>query len=342
MPVPASVTRSLAKGINLSHWLSQHSLDEPHLQSYIGEKDFALIAKLGFMHVRLPIDTALLQSPDGSLREQGFTYVDRALDWAQANRLGVVIDLHPVPAPKIAQDATAYAHFEKLWQAIAQRYVRRPLDVVYELLNEPVEPNPQAWRDTAIKLVQAIRKVDKRHTVIVCGHNWSGPDDLPAVRPIEDDNIVYTFHFYLPHEFTHQGATWGSAHWRPLRNVPYPLHKENVQPLLTGLPENPATALRRLAEQGVDIGWIERRMMPVVEYQKQYRVPLYCGEFGVYRAFSPPDSRYRWLADVVKTLQKHRIGWAMWDYKGGFALLATDKPDPKADEGVVRALGLGQ
>jgi endoglucanase len=82
--------------------------------------------------------------------------------------------------------------------------------------------------------------------------------------------------------------------------------------------------------------------MPVVEYQKQYRVPLYCGEFGVYRAFSPPDSRYRWLADVVKTLQKHRIGWAMWDYKGGFALLATDKPDPKADEGVVRALGLGQ
>jgi aryl-phospho-beta-D-glucosidase BglC (GH1 family) len=147
MPVPASVIRTLAKGINLSHWLSQHSLDEPHLQSYIGEKDFALIAKLGFTHVRLPIDTALLQSPDGSLREQGFTYVDRALDWAQANRLGVVIDLHPVPAPKIAQDATAYAHFEKLWQAIAQRYVRRPLDVVYELLNEPVEANPQAWRD---------------------------------------------------------------------------------------------------------------------------------------------------------------------------------------------------
>ncbi len=341
MPVPASVTRALARGINLSHWLSQHPLDEPHLQSYIGERDFALIKRLGFTHVRLPIDTALLQSPDGSLRESGFVYVDRALDWARANRLGVVIDLHPVPAPKIAQDTTAYSHFENLWTAIARRYLPRPLDVVYELLNEPVEPNPQAWRETSIKLVRAIRAVDRRHTIIVCGHNWSGPDDLPAIRPIEDDNIVYTFHFYLPHEFTHQGATWGSAHWRPMRNVPYPLTTDNVQTVLAGLPDNSATSLRRLAQERVDITWIERRMKPVLDYQQQHRVPLYCGEFGVYRAYSPPESRYRWLSDVVKTLEANRIGWAMWDYKGGFALLETDKPEPRADHGVLRALGLG-
>ena len=183
--------------------------------------------------------------------------------------------------------------------------------------------------------------MDSRHTVIVCGHNWSGPDDLPAIRPIDDDNIIYTFHFYLPHEFTHQGATWGSAHWRPLRNVPYPLTQENVQPVLVGLSENSANALRRLAEQRVDLAWIERRMQVVIDYARQYRVPLYCGEFGVYRAFTPPDSRYRWLSDVVKTLEKHRIGWAMWDYKGGFALLETDKPEPIADEGTLRALGLG-
>jgi len=341
MPVPTTALRSLARGINLSHWLSQHSLDEPHLQSYIGERDFALISRLRFTHVRLSIDTTLLQAADGSLREQGFTYVDRALDWAQTHRLGVVIDLHPVPAPKIAQSASAYTQFESLWRAIAQRYTRRPLSVVYELLNEPVEPNPQAWRDTSIKLVRAIRAVDSRHTVIVCGHNWSGPDDLPAIRPIDDDNIIYTFHFYLPHEFTHQGATWGSAHWRPLRNVPYPLTQENVQPVLVGLSENSANALRRLAEQRVDLAWIERRMQVVIDYARQYRVPLYCGEFGVYRAFTPPDSRYRWLSDVVKTLEKHRIGWAMWDYKGGFALLETDKPEPIADEGTLRALGLG-
>ncbi len=340
MPVPATTLRSLARGINLSHWLSQHSLDEPHLQSYIGERDFALIARLGLTHVRLPIDIALLQEADGGLREQGFSHVDRALDWAQAHRLGVVIDLHPVPAPKIAREADAYARFEKLWRAIAQRYTRRPLSVVYELLNEPVETDPKAWRDTSIRLVKAIREVDGRHAIIVCGHNWSGPDDLPTIAPIEDDNIVYTFHFYLPHEFTHQGASWGSAHWRPMRNVPYPLTTENVQPVLAGLPENSASALRRLAEQRVDHAWIEKRMQPVVEYARQYRVPLYCGEFGVYRAFSPPEARARWLSDVVQTLERYRIGWAMWDYKGGFALLESDKPEPKPDEAAVRALGL--
>lgn len=111
--------------------------------------------------------------------------------------------------------------------------------------------------------------------------------------------------------------------------------------MLVGLPENFANALRRLAEQRVDLAWIERRIQVVIDYARQYRVPLYCVEFGVYRAFTPPDSRYRWLSDVVKTLEKHRIGWAMWDYKGGFALLETDKPEPRADEGTLRALGLG-
>jgi endoglucanase len=61
---------------------------------------------------------------------------------------------------------------------------------VYELLNEPVETDAQLWRETSIRLVKAIRAVDAKHTIIVYGHNWSGPDDLLAIRPIEDDNIM--------------------------------------------------------------------------------------------------------------------------------------------------------
>ena len=64
-PPPASSQETdprkiLAKGINLSHWLSQHDLNKNHLETYDTEADFRLIASLGFTHVRLPVDTSLL------------------------------------------------------------------------------------------------------------------------------------------------------------------------------------------------------------------------------------------------------------------------------------------
>jgi endoglucanase len=37
--------------------------------------------------------------------------------------------------------------------------------------------------------------------------------DLLALQPLADGNVIYNFHFYEPHEFTHQGANWGEAWW---------------------------------------------------------------------------------------------------------------------------------
>jgi hypothetical protein len=47
--------------------------------------------------------------------------------------------------------------------------------------------------------------------------------------PLRDANVIYTFHFYESHIFTHQGATWGESWWHFLRGVPYPSDPENVQ-----------------------------------------------------------------------------------------------------------------
>jgi hypothetical protein len=70
-------------------------------------------------------------------------------------------------------------------------------------------------------------------------------------------------------------------------------------------------------------------------------VPLICNEFGVYRAFSDPLSRANWIHDVRTAFEADSIGWAMWDYRGGFGVVTKQDGQPaQVDGATVGALGL--
>jgi endoglucanase len=46
------------------------------------------------------------------------------------------------------------------------------------------------------------------------------------------------------------------------------------------------------------------------------------------------------LRDVRSTLEKYNIGWTMWDYAGGFAVVNRKDGVTTPDEVTVKALGL--
>ena len=72
-------------------------------------------------------------------------------------------------------------------------------------------------------------------------------------------------------------------------------------------------------------------------------VPLICNEFGAYREYTDPVSRANWIHDVRTALEADGIGWAMWDYRGGFGVVPKQDGQPaQVDEKTVRALGLGR
>ena len=128
---------------------------------------------------------------------------------------------------KLLQERLTY-----MWQLIAARYANEPAVVGYGLLNEPVvpqvkvngEPNAEATRaqlrDLYQHIVDAIRTVDENHAIFTqCLIMWFDPDnynstdwnlmDLDETQVLlDDDNIVYQFHFFEPFEYTHQGADW--------------------------------------------------------------------------------------------------------------------------------------
>ena len=49
--------------------------------------------------------------------------------------------------------------------------------------------------------------------------------------------------------------------------------------------------------------------------------------------------RAAWISDVRTTLEKYSIGWAMWDYSGGFGVVTKQNGQPMPDEVTVKALG---
>jgi hypothetical protein len=85
---------------------------------------------------------------------------------------------------------------------------------------------------------------------------------------------------------------------------------------------------------------VGREIASAAAWARRRGVALTCNEFGVYRAYAPADARLRWIADVRAALERHRIGWAMWDYAGGFGVAVRKGERAEPDYETAAALGL--
>jgi aryl-phospho-beta-D-glucosidase BglC (GH1 family) len=344
----------LKHGINASQWFAQeNSYSAARTDRYTDAADIALMAKLGFDHVRLSIDAVPLeQDPldaDG-LNADFVGRLDRAVDTMLGDGLAVEIDLHPEESykQKLRNDDSQVDRLTALWRKLAGHYANRdPERVFFEIMNEPWGIDSYRWAGIEARVAVAIRQVAPRHTIIAAGTNNSDIPDLLALEPLADGNVVYTFHFYEPHEFTHQGASWGAPWWIYTHSIPYPatagsIQDSSMQELLKELPQG---ADRYQLEDYFLDGWdahhIRLLMDEAAAWAHEKNVPLICNEFGAYREHSDPTSRANWIRDVRTALEADGIGWSMWDYRGGFGVVTKRDGQPaQVDELVVKALGL--
>ncbi len=201
--------------------------------------------------------------------------------------------------------------------------------------------NDAVWEPIQVEAFAQIRKAAPHHTVIATGAQWGGISGLTGLTPLADDNIIYSFHDYDPMWFTHQGATWAGPFLADARGVPYPSSPEAVAPLL-GMEPTPAgkAAFEQYGKDHWNAARMEGEIVKAADWGTAHHVPVWCGEFGVFINYADPAMRAAWLKDMRVTLESHSIGWAMWDYRGGFALVekkdGTSVPIPS----VVAALGL--
>ena len=119
--------------------------------------------------------------------------------------LAVVIDIHQDGdfKEKLSNDA-AVEQFADYWRALAKHYSTwDPEKVFFETLNEPEMRDHYRGNGIQAHLAVAIREGAPVLTIIVEGAGWADDDGLVFTEPLRDPNVIYNFHFYEPHLFTH-------------------------------------------------------------------------------------------------------------------------------------------
>ena len=75
-------------------------------------------------------------APDYKVNETFYTYLDKAISWAEELKLYIIIDNHT-----FYSDGSVYNTIEpqltKIWNQVSKRYNTRSKFVMYEICNEP-------------------------------------------------------------------------------------------------------------------------------------------------------------------------------------------------------------
>lgn len=283
------VNRSLGRGINI-----------PSIQN-MNEKHYQVIKEAGFFNVRIPIAPfkEITSDTDFTLKSSFFERLDLAVERVLSVGLIPIIDFHEHHAMQNDPLGTA-PMFYSTWTQIAEHYKDAPSEVLFEIANEP-NMKPDLWNDLYKMAYRIIRKSNPERTLLIgtiYGNQIKFLKDLEL--PQDDRNIIVTVHYYMPIEFTHQGAEWNEK-------------RKNV------------TGLTWPSEERTE-GMIVEDFEIAQKWSEANNRPIHLGEFGVYNKTAMED-RIRWTSFVAREADARGWSWSYWEFNQGFGIydLKTDE-----------------
>ncbi len=330
------------KGVNLTGWFQANSAREVQFSRYT-RQDFAQIKSLGCDVIRLPINLHAMTSgaPAYTIDPLFFSFLDEAVNWAEELNLHLILDNHSFD-PIADTQPQVETILEKVWPQMAQHYKDRSERIYYEILNEPHGISDAQWNAIQGRIIQAIRRHDTRHTIIVGATNFNSYQNLAQLPVYPDSKLIYTFHFYDPFLFTHQGATWVAPSLLPLANMPFPYRAQDMPPLPNSLRGTWMESAYNNYRQDGTVAKVKQLIDIAAQFKQTRQVPVFCGEFGVLMDYSRPADRVFWYNEVRRYLEEKGIAWTSWDYHYGFGLFnpgGTDLFEHDLNVPLLQALG---
>ena len=310
MANPAQTVLPRWRGFNLLEMFTTH---------YDGnwrEDDFRWIADWGFDFVRLPLSYQFwVEDGDAArVKESELARVDSAVELGRQHGIHVCINFHrgpgycvnPPPEPfNLWKDASALDAFCAHWTMFARRYRGIPSGAMsFDVINEPPGPREDGMTRADHEFVvreaaAAIRAVDPARLIIVDGVSW-GNDPCPELT---DLGAAQSCRAYAPMGISHYRASWVKGEDFPAPAWPGGWHYGE------------AWDRARLEQHYAKWADLARR-----------GIGVHCGEGGAFSK-TPHDVVLRWLRDVLEILTGHGIGYALWNFRGSFGVLDSDRED---------------
>ena len=307
------------RGFNFSEWLQTSSATQIQFTRFT-KQDFLNVKNMGCDHVRLPIHLFNMSgpAPDFMINSLFFSFLDQIIDWAEELELHLILDNHSFDVT-IDTSPEILDQLISIWQQMAEHYKDRSTFIYYEILNEPHGIDDNTWNVMQQKTIEAIRTIDNKHTIIVGPAGWNSYHNLKHMPKYADDNLIYTFHFYDPFLFTHQGASWVDPPMN-ITGVPYPYDQNQMPDLSTNLRGTWIEYIYNNYDVEGNDNWVKSQIDIAIDFQQRRNVPLWCGEFGAFIPNSTTENRARWLQTVRNYLEENGIAWSMWELTSGFGI----------------------
>ena len=306
LPNPSPAKLPQWRGFNLLEMFMA-----PNAQRF-REEDFALIAELGFNFVRLPLDyRCWIESKDWTkLNEDRLKWIDEAVGFGRKHWVHVQINFHRAPGYTVADPSEAksvwtdpealdicaqhWSHFAKRYQGIENR------EVSFNLFNEPARIAAEPHRRVVSRLVDEIHRIDRDRLIVCDGRDWGTkpPTELIGL------GVAAATRGYAPFHLTHYRANWipGSDKWQ---TPEYPMIEAGSLWDRSTLKKDQIVPWKELEAKGVGI---------------------MVGEFGAF-SHTPHPVVIAWMRDCLKTWKEANWGWALWNFRGGFGILDSDRTD---------------
>ena len=289
----------MGRGVNLGNALEAGA--DWAIELY--ESYFQLISEAGFTNVRIPISWALYAQPIPPylVDETFFRKVDWAIDMALKYNLIAIVNHHHYDEldsdPESVSINSPRKIFLGIWAQIAERYKDYPNSVIFEINNEPhSEFNAQNWDALWRETLAIIREHNPTRNVVVGPIGWNSIYELNTLilpTMTEEPHLIVTFHYYNPHQFTHQGASWAGDAAGNWLGTTWGTNEDN---------DNVRNDFKTAAEWALGVGR-----------------PLYLGEFGAYE-MADMDSRVKWTTAIRQTSELYGIPWSYWEFGAGFGI----------------------
>jgi endoglucanase len=347
--LPAATARKLPRwrGFNLLEKFIAKMENAP-----FREEDFALIAEWGFDFVRLPMSYHCWSDPHDwrLIREPVMKEIDAAVALGRQYGVHVCLNFHRAPGysvdRSVAEPFNLWTDSEALeasvyhWRHFAARYKDVPNSALsFDLLNEPGMMAPDRLLDdgtyfrVAKALVEGIRAESPERLIIADGLSW-GRIPCPQLASL---GIAQSTRGYEPMPVSHWKATWvqGADQW-PAPTWPLPATKAGAEHDRQQLAhfkqvfkDNPI--VQQWTDDGVLAGdWnrarIERQLIKPWQALEAMGVGVHVGEWGAF-SHTPHDVVLPWMRDMLAAWRDAGWGWALWNFRGGFGVLDSERAD---------------
>jgi len=261
-------------------------------------RHFKIIKDGGFDTVRINLYGFRQMNDKLELSSKWYDILDGLVKEAVAQKLNVILDEHDYEACAKSADECR-RRVMAFWSQVAAHYEKAPPQVMFEILNEPNRLMDAAWNDLLADALALIRKSNPTRNVVIGPPFWNNIAHLPELKlPEADRHIIVTVHYYEPHEFTHQGASWGDPEWRNLSGIHW------------GSP--------------ADLAKLDENFDKAQAWAKQNDRPILLGEFGAYDK-APQEDRIRYTAAVARAAEKRGWAWTYWQFDSNFIVYDIDK-----------------